>query len=229
MPASVPVERGVRRKGDKVDNSSGLGYRPYQHVFDEHDYRAYTTQRDVWLLQTPRGRIALQYGGSVARLARSEISDDDFFHGFDDDIYDVGDCLWDETSRHAYWHDYLTPHEIDLLCGVYHVGTGEDTDQASIVSWWPKPAAWARGGLDGAWWTPQCENDFFTKRLGHFEKGVYKVQRSSEWKHNLKFRKDAKKCWDGYEVVADSIVQALIAILKDLREAERASAPPPLS
>ncbi|KAF8147169.1 hypothetical protein K438DRAFT_1989892 [Mycena galopus ATCC 62051] len=154
---------------------------------------------------------------------------------FDDDNYDVGDCLWDETSRHAYWYDYLTPHEIDLLCGVYHVGTGqkraggEDTNQASIVSWWPKPAAWARRSLDGAWWTPQCENDFFTKRLGHFEKGVYKVQHSSEWKHNLKFRKDAKRCWNGYKVIADSIVQALIAVIKDLREAKLASAPPPLS
>ncbi|KAF8144129.1 hypothetical protein K438DRAFT_1993109 [Mycena galopus ATCC 62051] len=235
MPASVPVKRGVRRKGDKVDNTSGLGYRPYQHVFDKHEYRAYTTQCDVRLLHTPRRRIALQYSGAVARLARSEISDNDFFHGLDNDIYDVGDCLWDETSRHAYWYNYLTPHEIDLLCGGYHVGTGqkraggEDTDQASIVSWWPKPAAWARRGLDRAWWTPQCENNFFTKRLGHFEKGVYKVQRSSEWKHNLKFRKDAERCWNSYEVIADSIVQALIAVIKDLCEAELASAPPPLS
>jgi hypothetical protein len=60
----------------------------------------------------------------VARLARSEVSDDDFFRGFDDEIYDVGDCLWDRTSKHAYWYDRLSDHEIDLLCGVYHVGTG---------------------------------------------------------------------------------------------------------
>jgi hypothetical protein len=66
----------------------------------------------------------MQYGGVVARLARSEVSDDDFFRGFDDDIYDVGDCLWDETSKHAYWYDRLSDHEIDLLCSVYHVGTG---------------------------------------------------------------------------------------------------------
>jgi hypothetical protein len=125
MPASVPVKRGVRRKGFKADTTSGLGYRPHKHVFDEHDYHAYTTQRNVRLLHTPRGRIALQYGGAMARLARSEISDDDVFHEFDDDIYDVGDCLWDEKSKYAYWYERLTDHEIDLLCGVYHVGTGK--------------------------------------------------------------------------------------------------------
>ncbi|KAJ7210736.1 hypothetical protein GGX14DRAFT_363064 [Mycena pura] len=125
MPASVPVMRGVRRKGFKADTTSGLGYRPHQHVFDEHDYHAYTTQRNVRLLHTPRGRIALQYGGAMARLARSEISDDDVFHGFDDDIYENGDCLWDETSKYAYWYERLTDREIDLLCGVYHVGTGK--------------------------------------------------------------------------------------------------------
>ncbi|KAJ7666492.1 hypothetical protein B0H14DRAFT_2658325 [Mycena olivaceomarginata] len=165
----------------------------------------------------------MQYGGVVARLARSEVSDDDFFRGFDDDIYDVGDCLWDETSKHAYWYDRLSDHEIDLLCGVYHVGTGQkrqasgkgkvqekadtDTDQASIVSWWPKPNAWARGSLDGSWWTPQCENDFFVKRLGHFAKGVFVLLRQSQWRSNLKFRKEVKKCWDGVEIVADSVVR----------------------
>ena len=125
MPASTPVKQGVRRKGFKADTTSGLGYRPHQHVFDEHDYHAYTTQRNVRLLHTPRGRIALQYGGAMARLARSEISDDDIFHEFDDDIYNVGDCLWDEKSKYAYWYDRLTDYEIDLLCGVYYVGTGK--------------------------------------------------------------------------------------------------------
>ncbi|KAJ7303086.1 hypothetical protein DFH08DRAFT_722307 [Mycena albidolilacea] len=124
MPKSTPAPAGLRPKGFKVDTTSGLGFRPHEHKFDEHDYRAYTTRQDLQLLHTPRGRIAMQYGGVVARLARSEVSDDDFFRGFDDDIYDVGDCLWDETSKHAYWYDRLSDHEIDLLCGVYHVGTG---------------------------------------------------------------------------------------------------------
>ncbi|KAJ6590759.1 hypothetical protein B0H10DRAFT_2233565 [Mycena sp. CBHHK59/15] len=224
MPVSEPTPLGLRHKGFKADTSSGLGFRPYQHKFDEHDYKGYTTQRDLQLLHTPHARIALQYGGVIAWLARSQVSDDDFFRGFDDEIYDVGDCLWDERSRHAYWYDRLSDHEIDLLCSVYQVGTGQkktggkgkekeghgqlgesaqmDTDdQTSIVSWWPKPNAWARGSLDGAWWTPQCETNFFAKRLSHFAKGVYIPQRQSNWRHNLKFKREVKKCWDDVQPV----------------------------
>ncbi|KAJ7869065.1 hypothetical protein B0H13DRAFT_1635340 [Mycena leptocephala] len=119
MPESkTPATRAFR------NTTSGLGFRHNKYEFDKHDYNAYTTQRDLKLLHTARGRIALQYGGIIARLARSEVSDDDFFHQFDDEIYNVGDCLWDGESKHAYWHDKLSDHEIDLLCGVYHVSTG---------------------------------------------------------------------------------------------------------
>ncbi|KAJ7891982.1 hypothetical protein B0H13DRAFT_1625759, partial [Mycena leptocephala] len=119
MPESeTPATRAFR------NTSSGLGFRPNKYEFDKHDYNVYTTQRDLKLLHTARGRIALQYSGIIARLARSEVSDDDFFHQFDDEIYNVGDCLWDGESKHAYWHDKLSDHEIDLLCGVYHVSTG---------------------------------------------------------------------------------------------------------
>jgi hypothetical protein len=124
MPESQRVVPGLRPKGFKTDTTSGLGFRPCGYEFDSHDYNAYTTQRDLQLLHTPRGRIALQYGGVIARLARSEISDEDFFRGFDEEIYIVGDCLWDRTSEHAYWHDRLSDREIDLLCGVYHLATG---------------------------------------------------------------------------------------------------------
>ncbi|KAJ7175771.1 hypothetical protein C8R46DRAFT_1079416 [Mycena filopes] len=103
---------------------SGIGFRSHQHTFDRYDYDAYIVQRDCRLLHAPRGRIALQYGGVMARLARSEISDEDFFRPFNEDIYNVGDCLWDGTSHYAYWHDALSDDEIDLLCGVYCVGTG---------------------------------------------------------------------------------------------------------
>ncbi|KAJ7880877.1 hypothetical protein B0H13DRAFT_1630244 [Mycena leptocephala] len=123
MPASKPVGR-LHPKGFKADTSSGLGFRPHQHTFDEHDYNGYTTQRDLQFLHTPRARIALQYGGVIARLARSEVSDEDFFRLFDEEIYNVGDCLWDEQSQHSYWYYRLSEREIDLLCGVYHLGTG---------------------------------------------------------------------------------------------------------
>ncbi|KAJ6619641.1 hypothetical protein B0H10DRAFT_2216706 [Mycena sp. CBHHK59/15] len=126
MPArETPVPLAHRPKGFKADTSSGLGFRAENYKFDVHDYNAYTTQHELRLLHTPRGRIALQYGGIIARLARAEVSDEDFFRGFKDDIYNVGDCLWDGQSRFAYWHDVLSDREIDLLCGIYHVRTGQ--------------------------------------------------------------------------------------------------------
>ncbi|KAJ7302698.1 hypothetical protein DFH08DRAFT_977684 [Mycena albidolilacea] len=203
MPKSTPAPVGLRPKGFKVDTTSGLGFRPHEHKFDEHDYRVYATGEISSSFTLPEGALPCN---------------DDFFHGFDDDIYDVGDCLWDGTSKYAYWYDRLSDHEIDLLCSVYHIGTSRkkqaagkgkvqekadtDTDQASIVSWWPKPNAWARGSLDGSWWTPQCENNFFAKRLGHFAKGVFVLLRQSQWRSNLKFRREVKKCWDRVEIVA---------------------------
>ncbi|KAJ6560126.1 hypothetical protein B0H19DRAFT_1069818 [Mycena capillaripes] len=125
MPASAPVLSGFRPKSFKANTRLGLGSRPYEYVFDEHDYKVYVTQRNLRLLHTPRGRVALQYSRVIARLARSEVADDDFFRGFDDDIYNIGDCLWDQTSPHAYWYDKLFDHEIDLICSVYHIGTGQ--------------------------------------------------------------------------------------------------------
>ncbi|KAJ7016784.1 hypothetical protein C8F04DRAFT_978186 [Mycena alexandri] len=117
---SSPFKKGVKR-----DISSGLGYRRQQHKFDDaQDYAFYVLHRTNRVLHGPRGRIALQYGGAVARVAREEISDADFLQQFDDGVYDYGDCLWDGESQHAYWHDFLTDHELDLLCGVYHLGTG---------------------------------------------------------------------------------------------------------
>ncbi|KAF8121499.1 hypothetical protein K438DRAFT_2005113 [Mycena galopus ATCC 62051] len=119
MPSSNPPKNPI------VDIASGLGFRPHGYKFDKHDYHAYTIQHEIRLLHTRRGRIAFQYGSVMARLAREEVSDEDFLQQFDDEIYDVSDCLWDEKSPHAYWHDALTDHEIELLYGVYHVGTGQ--------------------------------------------------------------------------------------------------------
>ncbi|KAJ7769614.1 hypothetical protein DFH07DRAFT_702815, partial [Mycena maculata] len=98
-----------------------LGIRPEYYVFDVHDYNAYIATCNLRLLHTPRARIALQYGGVIARLTRPEVSDDDFFNESTEDIYADGDCLWDEKSKFAYWHEKLSDREIDLLCGVYHV------------------------------------------------------------------------------------------------------------
>ncbi|KAJ7145333.1 hypothetical protein C8R43DRAFT_890492, partial [Mycena crocata] len=58
----------------------------------------------------------------------------------------------------------LTDDEIDLICGVYHVGTGScltTTDQ----SWWPEPSTWARSAMNVGWWSPYCERWFPATQL----------------------------------------------------------------
>ncbi|KAJ7787359.1 hypothetical protein B0H14DRAFT_2252852, partial [Mycena olivaceomarginata] len=100
-----------------------LGYRAPGYKADNHDYHAYFVQRNS-LLHTSRGSVALQYGGVIARLARSQVSEDDLLHGPSENVYETGVCLWDQESSYAYWYDSLTDREIGILCGVYHVGTG---------------------------------------------------------------------------------------------------------
>ncbi|KAJ6618082.1 hypothetical protein B0H10DRAFT_2218036 [Mycena sp. CBHHK59/15] len=184
MPANSPP--AGRPKGYHPDFTLGLGFRPTNHVFDEIDYKAYTTTHDHQLLNTPRGRIALQYGGNSV-------------------------CLWDEIFYGMEsWHERLSGRKIDLICGLYHLGTGlkrsDESDQTMIVSWWPKLNAWAGGGLD-AWWAPRCEDTFFQKRLGHIKQNSFKLPTRAKWRHNLKFSNQVKKCWEGCEAVADTLVE----------------------
>ncbi|KAJ7655792.1 hypothetical protein DFH06DRAFT_992353 [Mycena polygramma] len=102
---------------------SGLGYRSPNYKADAQDYQAYVTIRDQFFL-SPRGRAALLHGGLIARLARPMVSDKDVLRGPTDDATVDGIRLWDGRSPSAYWDDSLTDHEIDLICGVYHVSTG---------------------------------------------------------------------------------------------------------
>ncbi|KAF7359214.1 hypothetical protein MSAN_01263500 [Mycena sanguinolenta] len=165
MESSELVRKpAVRPKHHRaVDVNSGLGSRKGNFRANINDYRAYVAQRDSQLLDTSRGHIALSYGGVIGRLARTEISIEKGLCGPGADVYDVGTCLWDGKSSHAYWHETLTEHEIDLICGVYYVKTGvrkkveTGAEQTMLLSFWPKPNSWARGNLDPGWWSAECE------------------------------------------------------------------------
>ncbi|KAJ7016078.1 hypothetical protein C8F04DRAFT_1203441 [Mycena alexandri] len=225
---SAEIESGSPKKQGKRDITSGLGYRPQDFKFEKLDYHLSVLLRQNRLLHGPRGRIALQYSGAVARLARAEISDVNFLQQFDDAVYDLGDCLWDGKSQHAYWHEFLTDHELDILCGVYHVGTGiltkkaqrnedesdgdgdGDGEQTTIISWWPKPHAWARGSLAREPWTSRSE-EWYQKRVRHFADEVYLPTTTRKWRKNLRFNAQVLKCLDGCERVAEKVVDGLIA------------------
>jgi hypothetical protein len=85
--------------------------------------------------------------------------------------------------------DRLLEEEEGLICEVYKVQTGENIlftnlcvlpnpiienttwkDQASEMSWWPKPSAWDNGGLNVGFWSPNCES-WYQRRLQSIREG----------------------------------------------------------
>ncbi|KAJ7041303.1 hypothetical protein C8F04DRAFT_1177133 [Mycena alexandri] len=184
----------IRRTHVKREIDSGLGYRPHKHKFTHEDYSVYLALRSDRVMHGPRGRIALQYGGAIVRIARETIADVHFLRQFDEAMYDDGDCLWDGSSEYAYWHEVLS----------------ERSEQTTTLSLWPKPHAWVRGTLSTGPWTYQCE-EWFRKREGHFASNVFIPGTTKQWRKNMRFQHKVMECLDGYERVAQDILKNLIA------------------
>ncbi|KAJ6491076.1 hypothetical protein C8R45DRAFT_826145 [Mycena sanguinolenta] len=109
-----------------------LGVRPAGYKPTELDYLAYQTRRDDFLA-SHRGRAARFAGRIIGRLVRDIVLDDIACLGPSDKVFESGVRLWDGQSQTAYWDDDLTPEEIELICGVYHVETG--MSESSISRW----------------------------------------------------------------------------------------------
>ncbi|KAF7324372.1 hypothetical protein MVEN_02646800 [Mycena venus] len=112
---------------------SGLGYRSMDYEPSLWDYRSYLDTR--WrFLRSPCGQIALRCGGIIARIARDVLAVEDALLGPSDTATDDGLCFWDGRNSTALWDDQLTPNEIDIICGVYHIATeAGKTDHYAIV------------------------------------------------------------------------------------------------
>ncbi|KAJ6524934.1 hypothetical protein B0H19DRAFT_931432 [Mycena capillaripes] len=197
---TVPPRSNAWRHG-----YSGLGYRPPHYKPDMRDYNAYVSIRSSFF-RSRRGRAALLYGGIIGRLARSEVSNEEVLRGPSDDALLEGICLWDGKSPFAYWDDYLTEEEIDLICGVYHVSTGDE--QVSMVSWWPKPAAFSASGLNIGWWTTMWEI-WYQRRLQILETNSGGLFTHTQWKHNLKLERLAPPYTTRLEQTAEHILRVL--------------------
>lgn len=74
-------------------------------------------------------------GGILAQNARDYIPDDEVYMGPSHDLYSSGvHFVNDSESSPSYWDDQLTNDEINLLCSVYMVETGEYTLHALASS-----------------------------------------------------------------------------------------------
>ncbi|KAJ7738839.1 hypothetical protein DFH07DRAFT_965938 [Mycena maculata] len=174
---------------------SGLGYRSQDYQPDVWDFRGYMGRRRQ-LLHSPRGLVALRSGGVIARIARDDVCLEDGLICPSDYPPDHGVCFWDGRSAESLRDEQLTDDEVDIICGVYHVATGQwdpasaGNRQITSRSWWPRPHSFAKSALNVGWWTPACEH-FYQGRLQKFDDGIYRIETAHTWKEQLKLE---RKC-----------------------------------
>ncbi|KAJ7136974.1 hypothetical protein C8R44DRAFT_608026 [Mycena epipterygia] len=187
---------------------TGLGYRAVGYKPTVVDHEVYEIQRDRFC-GSPRGRAALFAGGIVGRLARLAADEDLAALGPTNDVLISGVRLWDGRSLTAYWDDMLTDEEIDLICGVYEIGTGASTGFSSFISWWPKPNAFSHSGLNTGWWSPNCEK-WFQQRLSLIKSGKAKLQTQAEWQRLIKFYKASREVASANERMAAEFLDTVL-------------------
>ncbi|KAF7335735.1 hypothetical protein MVEN_02229200 [Mycena venus] len=192
---------------------SGLGYRSMDYEPNLWDYRSYLDTR--WrFLRSPRGQIALRCRGIIARIARDVLAVEDALLGPSDTATDDGLCFWDGRESTALWDDQLTPNEIDIICGVYHIATGQRDPtqtrgrQITIRSWWPRPHIYAVSALNVGWWTPACEH-WYSKRVDMYEGGQFKLHTIADWKHHLKLERKVLPIIEAIDRRAAEMVEVL--------------------
>lgn len=100
----------------------GLGERHIDYKPDVMDYKGYECDRAAFLT-SDRARAALQEGGIVWRLAVEHVRFADVVEG----PVDVASGLYKRFDGETVggWDDKLTDDELDLICGVYKIFTGE--------------------------------------------------------------------------------------------------------
>ncbi|KAK0458337.1 uncharacterized protein EV420DRAFT_1236530, partial [Desarmillaria tabescens] len=172
-----------------------LGYRHVNYKPNPLDFATYQSLCKGFLC-SQRGQAALLAGGILAQIARDYIPDDEVYMRPSHDVYSSGVCfVKDSESGASYWDDQLTDDEINLLCGVYMVETGHrdgNDHQQTMLSWFPKPAAWATSGLNVGFWTSDCES-WYQKRLQENMSESAVLRSTNQWRHSLCFLKRSQR------------------------------------
>ncbi|KAK6987632.1 hypothetical protein R3P38DRAFT_3332483 [Favolaschia claudopus] len=183
-----------------ASDSTYLGRRHAGYTPTLVDYGVYVERRNSFL-RSPRGRVALFYGGIVGRLARLVLSDFEDLACYDpyEDVLKSGVRV--EAARDGdtiLWHETLTQDEVDIICGVYIVETGQKSSateggqQLKYISWWPTPTAFWSSGLNTGWWNSNCER-WFVKRLRDMESMSVKLFTYAEWKNKIRYNTLSRK------------------------------------
>ena len=98
-----------------------LGHWPAGYTFTSIDFVAYEQLHNEYLCSS-RGCIALLAGRLVGHLVREVVSFDEVFQGCLENVYKSG--IFISPGETGYYDDVLSEQEINLICGVHHVGRG---------------------------------------------------------------------------------------------------------
>ncbi|KAF8572808.1 hypothetical protein K439DRAFT_1306992, partial [Ramaria rubella] len=161
-----------------------LGFQPPKYRPNLADYAVYTATCSDFLMQ-PHAHAALLQGGIIWCLAIDALGYIPTVGGPSDEVYQYGHCFKSDNSN--LWDDNLTTVEMDLICGVYYVYTGQH-NQYSNLSWWPKQSVWMCTGLNIGYWSSGCEI-WFQKRLDDIHQGRADLRTAAEWRRALKFER----------------------------------------
>ncbi|PFH50413.1 hypothetical protein AMATHDRAFT_145146 [Amanita thiersii Skay4041] len=182
-----------------------LGWHCHGYSPDRLDYIAYVTQRER-LLKSARGRVALMKGGIVWRLALHVVDPSAVIQG-PTDMQEYGTIVTQGNWSHV--DDELTPSELNLICGVYHVYENNGSQVASL-SWWPQHELFMVSGLNVGYWTKKCEN-WYQERLRQINNGKLSILSVNNWDKAIRFHKaDVKKLVKNNEHVSQMLLEAIL-------------------
>ncbi|CAK5269517.1 unnamed protein product [Mycena citricolor] len=187
----------------------GLGVRAAGYIPDQHDLDTYWDLLKRFLL-SPRGSLALQAGGVVARLARLIINNSQLELRSDDVDIKLAEQRLQINDSSFYFHA-LTEEEEDLVLGVYSIEinqlnprTGKTSGhQEQRLSWWPQGGAFFTSGMSVGWWTPDCER-WFQEVLRDMAANKALVLNNSRWKHRIRGYNSVGRIAKNLDTVCDN-------------------------
>ena len=206
-----------------TDSMSLLGRRPKGYKFNLADYAAYVTLRDAYLSGNSHARAALCVGGIVARLAREALPNSAVLAGPSEAAL-RGERRVLVSNKEYFCDDDISPQVMDLICGVYHVETGnrgmitnvqfcillmmDVSDQVSFVSWFPRHNKWSSCGLNVGQWTDECES-WYVKRVQDIQAGgASGLPRSqADWRDLIHLTRKAPKLVYQMNLAASSYIK----------------------
>ncbi|KJA26433.1 hypothetical protein HYPSUDRAFT_133061 [Hypholoma sublateritium FD-334 SS-4] len=154
------------------------------YQFSVEDYRIYCHER-AEILRSPRvARQALMRGGILWRLAMEHASFQDVLAGPTPMATVYRQCRSFSGGRDGFCiDDVLTTHEMEVICGVYYVYTGQGT-QTAKKSWWPLPDLWDMLTRQPFW--QERSEVWFDKRLQELEIGSGLPLTTTQWRSRSK-------------------------------------------